>query len=82
MYVNAKDKFSSTEIRRNFTMYANVGRVTTELPQQLRTLSVTIHKTTNEHFKRLSDRETPLGCPLSHCVTAVVLCCFSLVEKL
>lgn len=66
----------------NFIMYANVGRVTTERLLNRRELSVTIQKPTNEHFDRLSDRVTPLGCPLSHCVTAVVLCCFSLVERL
>lgn len=72
------------ETLRNFTMYANWGRGTTELLLNSRDppLSVTIHKTTNEHLKSLSDGETPLGCPLSHCVTAVVLCCFSFVERL
>lgn len=76
------DMFSLMEALCNFTMYANVGRVTSELLLNNRKFSVSIHTTTNGHFQRLSDRETTLGCPLSHCVTAVVLCCFSLVERL
>lgn len=34
-----EDKFSVTEITCNFTMYANVGRVTTELLLNSRELS-------------------------------------------
>lgn len=42
-----------SETLRNFTIYANVGQVTTELLLNSRELSR--YKTTNEHFERLSD---------------------------
>lgn len=38
-----EDKFSLMEILRNFTMYANVGLVSTQLLPNSRRLSVTIH---------------------------------------
>lgn len=65
--------FSSAETPCNFIIYANERKVTTKLLLNSRNFlwvslcyKHTIKKT-NEHFERLSDKETPLGCALSLC---------------
>lgn len=60
--------FSLTKNMCNFTMYANVGRVSTKLLLNDRELSVTIHKSTNKLSVRLSNViDTSWLPPLSLC---------------